>query len=198
MKIKINHGALLKAIKLTKGFVSKNEARPVLKNINIEASNDTITFSATDCYKGVKHEITDGIEVIESGSINVLPQQIEALLKYFVANEFEIVTLETSNDLKNLTISYASYQFTITTNLKTFPTLDSAMPKEDNLQEPTCFDKSTLCSALKSLAIVGNCIEIRPNKNEMKPTVIKAYNRNYNTGETTTALIVPIRRFTRD
>ena len=191
MKIILNYCTLLRAIKLTKGFCGNKESRPILQNIKIEAANNAVTFWATDAYKVVKHEITDNIEIIESGSVNVLPKELEGILKLFKTLEFEKVTLETTNDLKFLTISYLFYVFKIRVSEKEYPNLINVMPKEDNLQDPVHFDTQNLKILLNSLSINGNnSVLIRFNKDPIKPAVIIPNCL----GEKTTAVILPVRR----
>jgi DNA polymerase-3 subunit beta len=108
MKIIINREKLVEVCDIASRFVSKNSTLPILQNIYMKASIDTLNIRATDMEKYVDIEIPCEIKL--EGAVTVNAKMFSDILKTIEEDNIEI-SVNMQNNVMQITT--AEDDFTI-------------------------------------------------------------------------------------
>ena len=97
MKIRAPKEDLLKAVQTTQNVVSSKSTLPILSNILIEATKDTMRFTATDLDMGISYNIQ--ADVKEEGATTVPAKRFTDIIKELPDSE---VTINAKRNIKSL------------------------------------------------------------------------------------------------
>ncbi len=98
MKINIELARLVDVVDIASRFVSKNSTLPILQNIYLKASIDSLTIRATDMEKYVDIEIPCDIKI--EGAITVNAKTFLDILRTIEQKEIEIAVNPQSNQMQ--------------------------------------------------------------------------------------------------
>ena len=115
MKFKISKEVIFKTLSHLQGIVDKKNSLPILSNILIEASSNTLTLTSTDMDISIIEKIN--CDILEEGSTTINSQLLYDIVRKLKDNsEIEVI----SNDGKLLTIRSNGTRFSL-----------ACLPKED-------------------------------------------------------------------
>jgi len=146
----INADVLLSGINRTLFATADDELRPVMGGIFIEASDDRITFVASDAHKLVRYQRTDA--GADAGSSFILPKKPASLLKNILPKEEGPVTVEF--DDKNAFFNLNDYKVVCRLIEGNYPNYSSVIPK-NNPREIT-IDRVEFYNTLRRVSVFSN------------------------------------------
>lgn len=128
MNFRIDKDSFLRALQKVQGIVEKRTTMPILSNVLIEASGDTITVVATDLEVGIKSIYPANVE--NDGRITVSAKKMYEIVKELPNQEINFVTKD--NDWVEITCGKVKFNI-VGLSPDEFPNVASI--KEDKLLE---------------------------------------------------------------
>lgn len=92
MEITLRRDTFLKALQKVQGIVEKRNTMPILSNVLMEASGDTLFVTATDLEVGMKSSYP--VDVIREGKITVAAKKLYEIIKELPDQEISFSTRE--------------------------------------------------------------------------------------------------------
>ena len=90
MEFKIDKDAFLKALQKVQGIAEKRNTMPILSNVLIEATGESIWLTATDLEVGMKSSYAT--RVVTEGSITVSARKLYEIIKELADEEITFST----------------------------------------------------------------------------------------------------------
>lgn len=168
MHIQLSRETLFRAVSLLSTAVDRRHTMPILSNVKIEASPQTIVLTASDLeveLVGTLH-VPDGV-VIEAGSTTLPCRKLADILKTLSADQ---VSLQTQDPDQRCVIRAGKGRFTVSTlSAQDFPTLGgldlpfSIEIQQDNLK--SLLDRTAFAMAVQDVRfyLTGTLLEVEAN-----------------------------------
>ena len=145
------------AISVIEKAVGENTNLPILKNILIEAENNTIVFSATNLEVAITHRVSG--KVIEDGRLTVPLSLFSSLIGNIQSDRLNFEKKE--NNLEIVTDNYSAVINGMPAD--DFPSTPKIKNKEDYIEIKNLF----LREAIQQIAVASQYSDLRPELNSV-------------------------------
>ncbi|MDQ6968520.1 MAG: DNA polymerase III subunit beta [Mariprofundaceae bacterium] len=151
MNITISRTALFQAIQACQSIVEKRHSIPILANLLLEASENTLSITATDLEVGLRTQSTALIE--EAGTITVSAHKLIEIVKEF-DSEHDVI-LKTSDNFMSICSGRSRFRLT------TLPADEYPNITEESTETVIMLKGSSLCEMISATKFAMSTDETR-------------------------------------
>lgn len=169
MNITINVAKFTEIVDIATRFVSKHATLPILENLHLKASIDTLTIKATDMEKHV--DVSMGAEIINDGSITINAKTLNNIIKTIDDEKIQIIV-----DQNNSTLTIKST--TDTFNIKGIPATEYVALPEVSKDNTLKVDATALITGIEK-------VEYTVSEKNFSPVLTGIYMRTQKEGNQT-------------
>jgi DNA polymerase III subunit beta len=123
MKIICDSRKLTEAFSLAASVAPNRSPKEILRNVQLKAYGNTLVLSATDMEVGIRVTISEGVEVIDEGTVLLNVQRTRAILQ---ENTDETIAIDSKDGATHITAARSRYRLQ-SENPDEFPSIDATI-----------------------------------------------------------------------